>query len=367
MIKKDYYEILGVSRDASEEEIKRAYRKLALQYHPDRNSGNKEAEEKFKEISEAYEVLSDPEKRRIYDMYGHQGLEGSGYSAGFSDIEEIFARFDDIFEDFFGFRTFRRRERPRQGRSLRYDIEITLEEAFKGVEKEISFERIEPCPECDGVGGKDRRPCPACRGTGQITRSHGFFHISTTCPKCNGEGYIFSKPCPECRGNGYIKRKRKVKIKIPPGVDTGTHLRIRGEGEPGEYGGPPGDLIIVIHVKEDDFFERKGNHLYCEVPISFVQAILGDSIKVPLIGGDEVELEIPQGTQPGELLRIPGKGMPIFGSNRRGDLFVKVDIRIPKHITKRQKELLEEFAKIEGMEIKKDKKKKKSFWEKMMH
>lgn len=367
MNKKDYYEILGVSKDATEEEIKRAYRRLALKYHPDRNPGDKEAEEKFKEISEAYEVLSDPEKRRIYDLYGHEGLEGRGYSTGFTDIDEIFSAFNDIFEDLFGFRTgTRRRSRPRQGRSLRCDIEITLEEAFKGVEKEISFERLEPCPECRGAGGRNRIPCPSCGGMGQITRSHGFFHISTTCPRCKGEGYIFSEPCHECRGNGVVRRIRRINVRIPAGVDTGSQLRIRGEGEPGEYGAPPGDLFVVIHVKEHDFFERKGDHLYCEIPVSFVQAILGDRITVPILGGEEVEVEIPSGTQPGEILRVPGKGMPSLGSEKRGDLFVKVDVKLPKNLSKKQRELLEEFARTEGLRLGTQKRKKR-LWEKVIH
>jgi molecular chaperone DnaJ len=368
MSKKDYYEILGVPRGASDEEIKRAYRKLALQYHPDRNPGNKEAEEKFKEISEAYEVLSDPEKRRIYDMYGHEGLEGKGYSTGFSDIDEIFSAFNDIFEDLFGFRTgTRRRTRPRQGRSLRYDLEITLEDAYKGAEKEISFERLEVCPECNGAGGKHRIPCPSCGGMGQITRSHGFFHISTTCSRCNGEGYIFSEPCPNCRGNGVVRRRKKINIRIPAGVDTGSQLRIRGEGEPGEYGAAPGDLFIVIHVKEHEFFRREGDHLYCEIPVSFVQAILGDRIKIHLIGGEEAEVEIPPGTQPGSIIRVPGKGMPKLGSEKRGDLFVKIEVRLPKSLTKKQRELLEEFAKTEGIQLRNTQKKKKKLWERVIH
>ncbi|RLB09163.1 MAG: molecular chaperone DnaJ, partial [Deltaproteobacteria bacterium] len=252
MNKRDYYEILGISRSASEREIKQAYRKLALKYHPDRNPGDKEAEERFKEISEAYEILSDPEKRKIYDLYGHEGLEGRGFSAGFRDVDDIFSAFSDIFEDFFGFRSNARRTRPKRGRSLRYDIEISLEEAFGGVEKEISFERLEICPTCNGVGGKSRQRCPNCQGMGHVTRSHGFFHISTTCSRCNGEGYIFSEPCPDCRGTGAIRKKKKINVRIPAGVDTGSQLRIKGEGEPGEYGAPPGDLFIVVHVKEHD-------------------------------------------------------------------------------------------------------------------
>jgi len=368
MNKRDYYEILGVSRSASEAEIKQAYRRLALKYHPDRNPGNKEAEERFKEISEAYEVLTDPEKRQIYDLYGHEGLEGKGFSTGFSDIDDIFSAFSDIFEDFFGFRSNARRARPKQGRSLRYDIEISLEEAFAGVEKEISFERLETCPTCNGVGGRNRETCPNCHGMGQITRSHGFFHISTTCATCNGEGYVFSEPCSDCMGNGTIKKKKKINIRIPAGVDSGSQLRIRGEGEPGEYGAPPGDLFIVVHVKKHDFFSREGEHLFCEIPISFVQAILGDKIKIPVLEGKEIEFEIPPGTQPGNIIRVPGKGMPIPGSSRRGDLFVKVEVRIPKSLTKKQRELLEEeFAKTEGIKLNNAHKKKKKLWDRVIH
>lgn len=368
MNKKDYYEILGVSRNATEAEIKQAYRRLALKYHPDKNPGNKEAEERFKEISEAYEVLTDAEKRRIYDLYGHEGLEGQGYSTGFTDINDIFSAFSDIFEDFFGFRSGTRRStRPRQGRSLRYDIEISLEEAFSGVEKEISFERLETCPACKGVGGKDRQVCPNCHGMGHVTRSHGFFHISTTCATCNGEGYVFSKPCPDCMGNGSIRKKKRINIRIPPGVDTGSQLRIRGEGEPGTYGAPPGDLFIVTHVRKHDFFSREGEHLFCEIPVSFVQAILGDKIKMSMFGGEEIELEIPSGTQPGSVIKVPGKGMPIPRSSRRGDLFVKIEVRIPRTLTKKQRELLEEFAKTEGIKLQDPQKKRKKIWDRVIH
>ena len=365
MNKRDYYEILGVSRDASDTEIKRAYRRLALKYHPDRNPNNKEAEERFKEISEAYEVLTNPEKRRIYDLYGHEGLEGQGYSPGFSDIDDIFSAFSDIFEDFFGFGGTRRR--ARQGRSLRYDIEISLEEAFRGVEKEISFERLEQCPVCNGAGGKNRQVCPDCHGTGHITRSHGFFHISTTCSSCNGDGHVYAEPCPECRGNGTIRKKKKINVRIPAGVYTGSQLRIRGEGEPGDYGAPPGDLFIFIHVKDHDFFSRKEEHLFCEIPVSFVQAILGDRVKIPVLEGEEVEIDINPGTQPGSIIKVAGKGMPIPGSGRRGDLFVKIEVKIPKSLTKKQRELLEEFAKTEGIKLKSTQKKRKKIWDRMIH
>lgn len=363
MSKRDYYEVLGVSRNADEEEIKRAYRRLALKYHPDRNPGDREAEEKFKEASEAYEVLRDPEKRQIYDQYGHAGLEGTGFR-GFSGFEDIFSSFSDIFEEFFGFRTSRSRTRPRSGTSLRYDLEISLEDAYFGCEKEISFHRWNQCSTCRGSGiepGKEPHICPTCRGRGQIVRSQGFFQISTTCPFCHGQGQIIRDPCPECHGEGRVKVKRRITVKIPPGVDTGSQLRLRGEGEPGEYGGPPGDLYVVIKVRDHDFYTREGNHLLCEVPISFVQAALGGTISIPTIGGEPIELSIPSGTQPGDVLTAPGYGMPSLNGRDRGDLFVKLNVVIPKKLTKRQRELLEELAEIESSKVKK---KQEKFWHK---
>jgi molecular chaperone DnaJ len=363
MQKRDYYQVLGLSRDAGEGDLKRAYRKLAMENHPDRNPGDKEAEERFKEAAEAYDVLRDREKREIYDRFGRQGLEGSGFR-GFNGFEDIFSSFSDIFEDFFGFGT-RRRSRVRPGNDLRYDLELTLEEAFSGKEEELTFHRWETCENCHGSGitpGSEPQICATCQGRGQVVRSQGFFQISTTCPACHGEGRIVTDPCEECRGGGKVKIKREITVKIPPGVDTGSQLRLRGEGEPGEYGGSPGDLFVVIRVKNHEFFAREGDHLLCEIPISFVQAALGDTIRVPVLGEEgEKELKIPGGIQPDEILSLPGEGMPTLRRNKRGDLFVKIAVKIPKKLSQKQRDLLKELAKTESS---KESRKEKNFWHK---
>ncbi len=354
MHKRDYYEVLGVSRDTGDEEIKKAYRKLALKYHPDRNPGDKESEELFKESAEAYEVLRDGEKRQIYDRFGHEGLEGRGFT-GFRGFEDIFSSFGDIFEDFFGFGSGRtRRPRSRQGKSLRYDLELTLEDASHGIEKEIFFHRLDNCQTCNGSGmspGTVPQTCAACQGRGQVIRSQGFFQISTTCPNCQGEGQIITDPCGDCRGGGKVRVERRVNVKVPPGVDTNSQLRLTGEGEPGELGGPSGDLFVVIYVKEHDFFTREGDDLICQIPISFVQAALGDALMIPALGDEEShELEVPQGTQPGDVLKIAGKGMPrLTNSRRRGNLYIKVIVKIPKKLNQDQRELLAAFAETEDL------------------
>lgn len=364
MQKRDYYEVLGVSRDAGEEDLKRAYRKLAMKYHPDKNPGDKEAEEKFKEASEAYEVLRDREKRGIYDRFGHEGLEGTGFR-GFTGFEDIFSSFGDIFEDFFGFGS-RRRSRVRAGHDLRYDVQLTLEEAFSGKEETLIFHKWEVCENCDGSGitpGSEPQICNTCQGRGQVVRSQGFFQISTSCPACQGQGRIITDPCETCKGGGKVKVKREITVKIPPGVDNGSQLRLRGEGEPGEYGGPPGDLFVVIRVRNHEFFAREGEHLFCEIPISFVQAAVGDTIKVPVIGENgEKTLKIPSGTQPDEILSLPGEGMPTLRRDKRGDLFVKIAVKIPKKLNQRQRELLNEFAETERL---KKSKKRENFWHKI--
>lgn len=368
MSKRDYYEILGVTRSAEDDEIKKAYRKLAMQHHPDRNPGDHEAEERFKEAAEAYEVLRNPEKRQVYDQFGHDGLAGTGFR-GFSGFDDIFSSFGDIFEDFFGFGTRSRgRSRARQGQNLRYDLKLSLEESFFGKEEEIRFRRMDTCSECSGTGlppGTQPQVCRSCQGRGQILRTQGFFQISTTCPSCQGQGRIITDPCFECRGAGRVKIDRKITVKIPPGVDTGSQLRLQGEGEPGENGGPRGDLFVILHVKDHDFFTREGEHLYCEIPISFAQAALGDRIRIPVIENQEgKEIEIPAGTQPGEVLTIPGLGMPLLQSSRRGDLYAKVNVKVPKKLTQHQRELLMEFAKSTDSHKRKQTN-SKGFWEKL--
>ena len=340
---KDYYKVLGVSRDASEEEIKKAYRKIAMQYHPDRNPGNKEAEEKFKIVSEACEVLRDPEKRRVYDQYGIEGLKGTGFT-GFRGFEDIFSAFGDIFEDFFGLGTSQRR-RGRAGADLRYDLKISFYDAAFGKETEIEIPQSVLCEACSGTGAKPGTypvDCPSCRGTGQVTRSQGFFTISTTCSQCRGEGRVIQHPCKECRGLGKVRRNKHISIKLPPGVDTGSKLRVRGEGETGEKGGPAGDLFVVIYVEPHEFFTREGDEIICQIPISFPQAALGTEIEVPTLNGTRV-LTIPKGTESGGVFRLKGEGFPRLRGHGRGDEIVQVIVKTPKNLTKRQEELLLEF------------------------
>jgi molecular chaperone DnaJ len=345
---KDYYKILGVSRDASEDQIKKSYRKTAMQYHPDRNPGDKEAEEKFKVASEAYEVLRDPEKREIYNRYGIEGLKGSGFT-GFRGFEDIFSAFGDIFEDFFGFEApGRRRTVARPGADLRYDLKISFHDAAFGKEAEIEIPKNVLCDTCSGTGAKPGTyptQCPNCNGTGQVTRSQGFFTISTTCGHCRGEGTIISHPCKDCRGHGRLRKTKKIQLKIPPGVDTGSKLRIRGAGEDGHRGGPPGDLFVFIYVEPHDFFSRHGDDVVCQIPISFAQAALGTEIEVPTLNGEK-KLSIPKGVESGEILRIRGEGFPKMRGYGRGDQVVQVVVRTPKNLTKRQEELLKEFEEI---------------------
>ena len=370
MTKRDYYEILEVQRTAGPDEIKKAYRKLALRWHPDRNPGDKECEDRFKEAAEAYNVLGDREKRELYDRFGHAGLEGRGFTS-FTGFEDIFSSFGDIFEDFFGFGSRRGgRNRASQGRSLRYDLEISLEDAFNGKEEEIIFQKYDTCEKCMGSGaeeGSSPETCRTCQGRGSIARQQGFFHVTTTCPACKGQGRVISDPCRACTGNGRTRVERRITVRIPPGVDTGSQLRLRGEGEPGEHGGPQGDLFVVIHVREHPFFSRDGEALACHVPVSFVHAALGNSVTIPEPGSDEeFEITIPAGTQPGDVLKIDGKGMvSLQDKSRRGTLFVKIDVKIPKKLTARQRELLTAFAESEG-DTKAGKKKREGFLKRMM-
>jgi len=351
--KRDYYEVLGVDRNAGEDTIKASYRKLALKYHPDRNPGDKEAEEQFKEAAEAYEVLRDPEKRNIYDHYGHQGLQGTGFS-GFRGFEDIFSSFSDIFEDFFGFGTGRRsRTAARRGVDLRYDLTISFMDAAFGVDTKIEIEKLENCPTCENTGcepGTYPEDCRQCGGFGQISRTQGFFSTRTTCPHCRGEGRTISHPCPECRGTGRVERIKKVSVKIPAGVDTGSRLRLTGEGESGTRGGPPGDLYVFINVKPHSFFERRNNDIICQVPISFVQAALGADINVPTLTGEK-NLRIPKGTQPGEVFRFKGEGIPALRGYGRGDQIIQVLVKTPTGLTKKQEALLKEFAALESAKL----------------
>lgn len=350
----DYYTMLGVSRDASETDIKKAFRKLALRYHPDRNPGDKESEENFKKINEAYACLSNPEKKAHYDMYGTAEGVGTG-GFGFSDFASNFGDiFGDIFGDFFGTST-QRRTRPRKGQDLRYDLDVKLDEAVFGSEESISIPRWDNCSACKGSGsepGKEPVVCKTCQGTGQTRLQQGFFTISRTCGRCRGEGKIITDPCKECKGQGKVQKEREISLKVPPGVDTGIRLRVTGEGEAGQFGGPPGDLYVFIHVQPHPFFKRKDNDLLCEVPISFVKAALGGEINVPTIEG-HASIKIPAGTPSGRVFHLKGKGIPRLGGYGKGDQFVTVSIDVPRKLTTRQKELLREFADLSGDDVSK--------------
>ncbi|MGD8503377.1 MAG: molecular chaperone DnaJ [Syntrophobacterales bacterium] len=351
MSKRDYYEVLGVGQQASGEEIKKAYRKKALEFHPDKNPGNKEAEEKFKESAEAYEVLRDPQKRNIYDQFGHEGLQGTGFT-GFGGFEDIFSAFGDIFEDFFGFgnRMRGRRTTARPGADLLYDLHIEFSEGVFGTEKEIDIPTSTQCESCEGTGrepGTEEELCPLCQGQGQILQSQGFFRISTTCHRCGGQGRIITNPCQSCSGTGQQKITKKVLVKVPAGVDTGTRLRIPNQGEGGYRGGPPGDLYVRLHVEPHQFYERDGSHLYCQIPISMVQAALGDTIEIQTLDGSQ-SLKIPPGTHSGKVIRMRGEGVPNLRGYGRGDLHIDIQVKTPENLNKRQEELLREFAKIEN-------------------
>lgn len=349
---KDYYKILGVSNDATQDEIKKAFRKLALKYHPDRNPDNKTAEEKFKEINEAYSCLSDPTKRANYDRYGSPegpSASGFGFAAGtpFSDI------FSDIFDDFFGGFNRGSKSRPIKGDDLRYDLEITLQEAAFGVEKTIKVPRWQSCENCGGSGsapGTQPETCHECKGSGHIRFQQGFFSVSKTCAKCQGVGKVITNPCKNCKGSGKIRIERQLSVKVPPGVDIGSRLKLRGEGDIGSNGGPPGDLYVVINIAEHPIFKRDGMNIFCEIPISFTKAVFGGEIDVPTLDGS-YKLKIPANTRSGKLFHLKGKGMPRVGSQLRGDQIVSVYIDVPKKLTPRQRELLEEFAAIEGEQI----------------
>ena len=339
MAGKNYYGILGVGRDADAEELKRIYRKLARQYHPDRNPGDKVAEERFKEITEAYTVLSDPEKRSQYDRFGTVTSGGVGDASGFGTI------FEDLFEGFFGGAERGRRTRARRGDHLRYDLEISLEEAAEGVDTKLELPRHESCVHCRGTGlrpGTSPETCGACRGAGQVRFSQGFLTVARPCPECGGEGRVNRTPCNECRGQGRVRKDRLLGLTIPAGIEDGRQLRVAGEGDGGSHGGPPGDLFVVVHVRPHEIFRRHGDDLVCEVPLSFAQAALGADIEVPLLKGKSA-LTVPGGTQHGDLLRLKGKGVPHLNGRGRGDAVYQVAIEVPKRLSDRQRELLEEF------------------------
>ena len=379
MTEQDYYEILSVSKDASGDEIKKAYRKLAMKYHPDRNPGDKEAENKFKEINEAYEVLKDEQKRAAYDRYGHEAFkQGAGMGGGnpFGGFEFNFGGggFSDVFSDIFSeFMGGGRRSSAsansmaEDGADLRYNLDISLEEAFNGLEKEIKIPTTEVCEACHGYGtadGKEPPVCPTCHGSGKIRRTQGgFFIMESTCPKCQGKGRLVKDTCKECGGHGVKPKEKILKIKIPAGVEDGTRMRISGEGQPGLHGGVNGDLYVFISIKDHKLYSREGANLYVQIPVSMTCAALGGKVELPSIDGQKIEVEIPAGTQNDHVSKIAGQGMTIIRSQRRGDLFVKIRVEIPTNLNARQKELLEEFQSISEEE--KCQPESKSFFDKI--
>ncbi|HEX5707150.1 MAG TPA: molecular chaperone DnaJ [Pyrinomonadaceae bacterium] len=361
MSKRDYYEVLGVARSASEQEIKSAYRKVAVRFHPDKNPGDAEAEEKFKEAAEAYSVLSNAEQRARYDRFGHAGVSsaaggaGGWGAAGFGGIE-------DILGDLFGFSDMfggggrgagSRRTAAQRGADLRYDLEMTLEDAAKGMTAQLRIPRLENCDACKGTGaapGTQPETCATCSGAGQVRYQQGFFSVARTCGNCRGTGRVIKSPCEACKGAGRVEREKNLEVKIPAGVETGSRLRIAGEGEAGTQGGPSGDLYVVIHVSEHEQFERQGSNLYSSVPVTFAQAALGSEITVQTLEGQQ-QLKIPAGTQTGTVFRVKGNGMPVLGGRGRGDLFVAVTVITPTTLTREQRRLLEQLAQIEDRDL----------------
>ncbi len=361
MSKRDYYEVLGVARGASDAEIKSAYRKLAVRYHPDKNPGDQEAEEKFKEAAEAYSVLSVAEQRARYDRFGHAGVSGAG-AGGAGWGAQGFGGIEDILGDLFGFSDMfggrgggggGRRSAAQRGADLRYDLEMTLEEAAAGMTAQLRIPRLEGCEKCAGTGaapGTQPEQCATCGGSGQVRYQQGFFSVARTCSNCRGTGRIIRTPCDECRGAGRVEREKQMEVKIPAGVETGSRLRLAGEGEAGTQGGPAGDLYVVIHVKEHELFERQGNNLYAAVPVTFAQAALGAEVSVATLEGQQT-LKVPAGTQTGTVFRLKGNGMPALGGRGRGDLFVSVTVITPTTLTREQRRLLEQLAEIEEKDI----------------
>lgn len=366
--KRCYYEILGVSRSATEVEIKRAYKKLAVANHPDRNPDDPSAAERFKEAAEAYEVLSDSQKRRTYDQFGHEGLRGAagGGPGGFGSAQDIFDAFGDIFGDLFGGGRTRRRGSPmgRPGHDISYEIEVTLNEVANGCTRSIHLYRNEHCGTCGGTGAKKGTSpvtCDYCQGAGAVTKSTGFFRMQTTCPACHGLGTMVREKCEDCRGSGFQRQDVDLDVKVPPGVDNGVQLCVQGEGEPGTPGAPRGDLYVRIRVKPHPLFEREGEHLICRLPVTYTQAVLGAEIEIPLLEGKET-LTIPPGTQPGHVFRLRGKGLPVLQRARHGDLHVEVKLEVPKTLSDEQEEILRQLAELEHIEVTPH---RKSFFEKL--
>jgi molecular chaperone DnaJ len=362
MSKPDYYDVLGVSRDASEREIKKAYRKAALENHPDRNPDDEEAEKKFKLASEAYEVLKDPQKRKIYDQYGHEGLEGAmggggrgrRSAQGFSSIDEIFNNFGDIFGDVFGGRGRRGGGGAQRGADLRYDLTLEFEEAAFGTTKEIEIPYRVDCSTCDGSGAKPGttpETCSTCGGHGQVRHSQGFFTLSSSCPDCGGSGEVIREKCPDCHGEGLVEDRRDVSVEVPPGVDSGTRLRLRGKGESGAKGGPDGDLYVFLEVEPSDTFSRDGDDLHVSRPISFVQAALGCEVEVPKLGGDSETVTLEPGTQHGDQKVLRNEGIQHVRGRGRGDLIVDIEIEIPTELSDKQRELLAEYAEVSDVDV----------------
>src|SRR6266571_3648724 len=357
MSKRDYYEILGVSRTAADQEIKSAYRRLAMLHHPDKNPNDATAEEKFKEAAEAYAVLSDAEQRRRYDRFGHAGVSsGAGASwgaPGFGGIVDILGDLFGFGDVFGGARTSSRRSAAQRGADLRYDLEITLEEAAGGMTAQLRIPRLEACEKCKGTGaapGTQAESCQTCGGMGQVRYQQGFFSVARTCHVCRGAGRVIGTPCADCKGAGRIEREKSMEVKIPAGVETGSRLRVQGEGESGTSGGPAGDLYVVIHVAEHERFERQGSNLYASVPVTFAQAALGAEIPVETLDSQQT-LKIPMGTQTGTVFRLKGQGMPVLGGRGRGDLFISVTVITPTSLTREQRRLLEQLAQVENKDL----------------
>ena len=361
MAKRDYYEVLGVEKNSSKDEIKKAYRKLAIRYHPDKNPGDASAEDSFKEATDAYEVLSNDQKRQAYDQFGFAGVEGMGagghdYSTVFHDFEDIFGDFSSIFDSFFGGGGRRRssRDSRMRGSDLRYQLEVEFKDAVFGSQQEVTYQKNASCSVCSGSGaaeGSGKKICPTCGGSGQVRRSSGFFSIASPCSTCSGEGYVIDNPCSECQGSGVVRKRQRIKVTIPAGIESGKRINIPGQGDSGPNGGTPGDLYVDIHVKAHSHFERNETDIYCAIPISVTQASLGTEIYVQTLDDKKIKLKIPPGTQNGKILRIKNEGVPYLHSNsRRGDMYIKIMVMIPTKLSGREKDLLKDLAKIQGNE-----------------